>query len=240
MRKHFSWSVFKFCPYVFPYEGTVMDNVEIVSDDMYVVKQEMRPGWYCCVTLMFGERSIGVVDTGYENTPVDHVFPLILKKGRRLDEVNLIVNTHRDGDHVLGNAVFKERTGATIAIHELEYEAVPTADSKLRDGDQVRLGDRSFTVIHTPGHRPGSICLIDHGDKTLIVGDSVCGERADLIRMDKGVYISSLSKLLQVEADTMIMSHPFQPACKSTLVGGEVKEMIRASIEVAEKLVQAS
>jgi glyoxylase-like metal-dependent hydrolase (beta-lactamase superfamily II) len=203
-------------------------------------KQEMRPGWYCCVTLVFGEKNIGIVDTGYENTPVDHVFPLILKKGRRLDEVNLIVNTHRDWDHVRGNAVFKERTGATIAIHELEHEAVPTADAKLRDGDQVRLGDRNFTVIHTPGHRPGSICLFDHGDKTLIVGDSVCGERADLIRMDKEVYIASLRKLFQVEAGTMIMSHPFPPVGRSTLVGGEVKEMIRASMEVAKKLAQAS
>jgi len=217
-----------------------MNNVEIVSDDLYVVKQEMRPGWYCCVIVVFGEKNVGVVDTGYENTPVDHVFPLILEKGRSLDEVNFIVNTHRDGDHVLGNSVFKERTGTTIAIHELELEAVPTADTKLRDGDHVKLGDRVFTVIHTPGHRPGSICLIDHKNKVLITGDSVCGEREDLIRMDKEIYIASLNKLIQVEADTMIMSHPFQPAGKITLVGGEVKEMIKASIEVAKKLAHAN
>ncbi len=213
-----------------------MVNMEIVSDDLYVVKQEMRPGWYCCVTLVFGEKNIGVVDTGYENTPVDHVFPLILKKGRSLDEVNLIVNTHRDGDHVRGNAVFKERTGATIAIHELEHEAVPTADMILRDGDHVKLGDRTFKVIHTPGHRPGSICLIDHEDKLLITGDSVCGERDDLIRMEREVYIASLNRLLSVDAETMIMSHPFQPAGRSTLIGGEIKDMIRASIGVAERL----
>ena len=216
-----------------------MDNVEKVTDDLYVVKQEMRPGWFCCVLLVFGEKTIGVVDTGYENTPVDHVFPLILEKGRRLDEVDLIVNTHRDGDHVQGNAVFKERTGATIAIHELEREAVPTADTTFRDGNQMKLGDRTFTVIHTPGHRPGSICLFDRDDGLLITGDSVCGERKDLIRMEKEVYISSLNRLLNVEAKTMIMSHPFQPAGKSTLVGGEVKEMIRASIEVAKQLGSA-
>lgn len=216
-----------------------MVNMEIVSDDLCVVKQEMRPGWYCCVTLVFGEKNIGVVDTGYENTPVDHVFPLILKKGRSLDEVNLIVNTHRDGDHVRGNAVFKERTGATIAIHELEREAVPTADMILRDGDHVKLGDRTFKVIHTPGHRPGSICLLDHEDKLLITGDSVCGERDDLIRMEMEVYIASLNRLFNVDAETMIMSHPFQPAGRSTLIGGEIKDMIRASIGVAERLAQA-
>ena len=213
-----------------------MVNMEIVSDDLYIVKQEMRPGWYCCVTLVFGEKNIGVVDTGYENTPVDHVFPLILKKGRSLDEVNLIVNTHRDGDHVRGNVVFKERTGATIAIHELEHEAVPSADMTIRDGDHVKLGDRTFKVIHTPGHRPGSICLIDHEDKLLITGDSVCGERGDLIRMEREVYIASLNKLLSVDAETMIMSHPFQPAGRSTLIGGEIKDMIKASIGVAERL----
>jgi hydroxyacylglutathione hydrolase len=217
-----------------------MNNVEIVSDDLYVIKQEMRPGWYCCVILVFGEKNIGVVDTGYENTPADYVFPLIQEKGRSLNEVNHIVNTHCDGDHVRGNAVFKEGTGATISIHELEHEAVPTADTIIRDGDQVKLGDRVFTVIHTPGHRPGSICLIDHKNKTLITGDSVCGEREDLIRMDKEIYLASLNKLYQIETDTMIMSHPFQPAGKSTLVGGEVKEMIRASVEVAKKLVHAN
>jgi glyoxylase-like metal-dependent hydrolase (beta-lactamase superfamily II) len=213
-----------------------MSSVEKVADDLYVVKQEMRPGWFCCVSLVFGEKNIGVVDTGYENTPVDLVFPLILEKGRRLDEVNLIVNTHRDGDHVQGNAIFKERTGATIAIHELEREAVPTADTTIRDGDTVRLGDRTFTVIHTPGHRPGSICLLDRGDGLLITGDSVCGERKDLIRMDREVYISSLNRLLGIEVRMMVMSHPFQPAGRSTLVGGDVREMIMASIEVARQL----
>ncbi len=216
-----------------------MDDVETVSDDLYVVKQEMRPGWYCSVLLFLGEKTIGVVDTGYENTPVDHVFPLILSKSRRLDEVDLIVNTHRDGDHVLGNAVFKERTGAIVAIHELEREAVPTADRVLRDGDRVKLGDRTFTVILTPGHRPGSISLLDHEGKLLVTGDSVCGEREDLIRMDKEVYIASLNRLMSVEAETMIMSHPFPPAGKGTLVGREVRNMIRASIEVANRLGRA-
>lgn len=212
-----------------------MSDVEIVSNDLYVVKQEMRPGWYCSVILVFGEKNIGVVDTGYENTPVDHVFPLILGKGRRLDEVDLVVNTHRDGDHVLGNTVFKENTGASIAIHELEFEAVPAADRRLRDGDRVMLGDRSFTIIHTPGHRPGSICLLDQDDRLLITGDSVCGAREDLIRMDKEIYIASLNRLLVVEADTMIMSHPFQPAGKGTLRGDEVKDMVSASLEVAHR-----
>ncbi len=101
---------------------------EMVKDDLYLVRQEMRPGWTCNVVLVFGEDEIGVVDSGYENTPGDFVFPLIEERGRRIDEVSIIVNTHRDGDHIRGNAPLKEGTGAPLFIHELEREAVPTAD----------------------------------------------------------------------------------------------------------------
>ena len=213
-----------------------MNNVEEIAEDLYVIRQDMRPGWYCSVMVIFGEEKIGVIDTGYENTPVDYVFPLIEEKGRSLDEVYLVVNTHRDGDHIRGNTVLKEQTGAPIAIHSLELEAVPSADIILNDGDMVELGDRKFKVIHTPGHRPGAICLLDEDHRLLITGDSVCGTREDLIRMDKEIYIDSLRKLLDVDVDMMIMSHPFMPPGKNILEGLEIPEMIKASIEIAEQL----
>jgi len=134
-----------------------MNDAEQVTEDLFVVRQDMRLGWFCSVLVFFGEDSIGIVDTGYENTPEDHVFPLIREKGRELDEVDLIVNTHRDGDHVRGNTILKEKTGARIAVHRLEAEAVPSADLTIEDGDTLALGDREFNVIQTPGHRPGAI-----------------------------------------------------------------------------------
>ena len=208
--------------------------VEEVMGDILVVRQEMRSGWTCNVVLVLGEEEIGVVDTGYEDTGEALVFPAIEGRGRRLDEVSLIVNTHRDGDHIRGNASFKERTGAPIAAHELEMEAIPTADIKL--GDEVALGDRTFRVIHTPGHRPGAVCLYDEAGKLLLTGDSVCGTRENLIRMDKDIYIESLRGLLDLDVETMIMSHPFGPPEKDVLMGDEVKQMIEASIEIAENL----
>jgi glyoxylase-like metal-dependent hydrolase (beta-lactamase superfamily II) len=209
---------------------------EKVMNDIFVVRQEMRPDWTCNVVMVFGEDKIGVVDTGYENTPEDFVFPLIKEQGRHLDEVSIIVNTHRDGDHIRGNKVFKERTGAPVAIHELEMEAVPTSDTKL--GDNVTLGDRIFKVIHTPGHRPGAVCLYDEVDKILLAGDSVCGTRENLIRMDKKIYINSLKKLLELDVGLMVMSHPFAPLGKDILRGDEVKQMIEVSVEIAMNLIQ--
>jgi glyoxylase-like metal-dependent hydrolase (beta-lactamase superfamily II) len=207
---------------------------EMVKDDLYLVRQEMRPGWTCNVVLVFGENEIGVVDSGYENTPGDFVFPLIEERGRRVDEVSTIVNTHRDGDHIRGNAALKEGTGAPLLIHELEMEAVPTADARL--GESVALGDRTFKVIHTPGHRPGAVCLYDEGNRLLLTGDSVCGTRENLIRMDKHIYIESLQRLLGLDVETMIMSHPFGPMEKDILRGDEPRQMIEASIEIAQNI----
>ena len=213
-----------------------MSEVEQVYDDLFIVRHEMRPGWSCNVLVFFGEKNIGIVDTAFEETIRKVVFPLILERGRGLDEIDLVVNTHRDGDHIKGNQVVKENTGATIAAHRLEADEIPYVDRLLEDGDTVVLGDRVFSVIHTPGHRPGAICLFQRDTGLLLTDDVVCGTREDLIRMDKHTYIESLRRLEQLVVYTMIMSHPFMPAGKDILRGSETGEMIDASIRIAEKL----
>ena len=211
-------------------------SAEKFGNDLYIVKEDMRPGWYYSVFVLKGKDRIGIIDTGFEDTPENLVFPMMKEAGLNLKEINLIVNTHRDGDHVRGNIVFKEKTGATVMAHELEAEAIPGVDKTFKEDDVLHIGERMFKVIHTPGHRPGAVCLLDEKNKLLLTGDSVCGERQDLIRMDKEIYIKSLKVLLDLDVETMIMSHPFQPAGKNILTGKEVTEMLNASIKIAEKL----
>jgi glyoxylase-like metal-dependent hydrolase (beta-lactamase superfamily II) len=214
----------------------IIMNADTFADDIFIVGKDMRPGWYYSVLVLFGKDRIGVIDTGFENTLEDLVLPLIKGKGRDPSEINLVVNTHRDGDHVKGNKSFKDNTGATIMAHHLEAEAITLVDKTFKEDDFLHIGDRSFKVIHTPGHRPGAVCLLDEANKLLITADSVCGTREDLIRMGKEVYIKSLKGLLDLDVEHMIMSHPFQPAGKNILEGSEISEMIKASIEIAEKL----
>lgn len=213
-----------------------MKDVQKVAEDLYFIEQPLRPGWFVGVSVVLGSEKIGLVDTGFERTPEERIFPTLRNMGRKPEEINCVVNTHRDGDHVLGNSVIKKETGAKITVHELDAEAVETVDIKLKDGDFIDLGDRSFRVVHTPGHTLGSICLYDQENSALITGDSVCGERSDLIRMNKEIYIVSLRKLLDLKVEVMIMSHPFLPIGKSVLTGDECERMIRASMSVAEKL----
>jgi glyoxylase-like metal-dependent hydrolase (beta-lactamase superfamily II) len=52
---------------------------------------------------------------------------------------------------------------------------IPTsrATSTLRDGDTFDLGGRTLTALHTPGHSPDSICLLDERDGILFAGDTI-------------------------------------------------------------------
>ena len=213
-----------------------MKGIQKVAEDLYLIEQPMRPGWFVGIIVVLGNGKIGLVDTGFERTPEEYIFPALRSLGHKPEEINFVVNTHGDGDHILGNKVIKDKTNAKIAAHELEAEAIETSDINLKDEGSVKLGNREFKVVHTPGHRPGSICLYDQKNRTLITGDSVCGDRIDLIRMDKNIYIGSLRKLLDLDIKDLIMSHPFKPLGKSILSGNEPKDMIQESIDIAAKL----
>lgn len=43
----------------------------------------------------------------------------------------------------------------------------------LNDGQRIDLGDRELTVLHTPGHSPDSLCLLDERDGLLFAGDTL-------------------------------------------------------------------
>lgn len=49
----------------------------------------------------------------------------------------------------------------------------PAPTGLLREGDEVDLGDRALRVLHTPGHTPDSICLLDEASGALFAGDTV-------------------------------------------------------------------
>ena len=68
----------------------------------------------------------------------------------------------------------------------------------LRDGDVLDLGDRTFAVLHLPGHTPGSIALFDRDDGTLFTGDVIYdGALLDgIVGADRDQYRRSLRRLL--------------------------------------------
>lgn len=213
-----------------------MENVEKVDDDLYFVRYVHREGSFVGVTVFIGRHKIGLVDTGFEATVVNNLFPFIKKLGYNPEEIDLVVNTHSDPDHAQGNKIIKEKTKAKIAIHNLDAKNIEFADIKLNEGDIVELGDRKFEIVHAPGHTPGNICLYQKENQLLITGDSLCGDRVDLIRMNKDIYVNSIKKLLDLKVELLIQSHPRKPIEKAVLNGDEARKMMMASISFADKL----
>jgi len=68
-----------------------------------------------------------------------------------------VIETHVHADHYSGSRALAKSTGAQLCFHnnaEAQFEF-----HKLNDGDVIKVGNVSVTVIHTPGHTMDSICL---------------------------------------------------------------------------------
>jgi len=87
-------------------------------------------------------------------------------------DVQMIIVTHRHGDHWAAIDLVKEKLGAPVFCHEADRApyAAKVFDT-LQDGAEIQLGESRVRIIHTPGHTPGSICLLVEG--VLISGDTL-------------------------------------------------------------------
>lgn len=134
----------------------------------------------------------------------------------------LIVLTHGHVDHMAAAATVKAATGAPVLIHAADREFVenphpywvqlvggaePVAvDADLTDGQVLSVGALSLRVLHTPGHSPGSVCLLTDG--ALFTGDTLFAGsvgRTDLPGGSLTQLEASLRRLLaETTPDTVV------------------------------------
>jgi glyoxylase-like metal-dependent hydrolase (beta-lactamase superfamily II) len=97
---------------------------------------------------------------------------------RELDDHRLgtIVTTHRHFDHWQALPEMIAATGAPVLAHPADAGELPVdVADELEDGDTVRVGECTLSVIHLVGHTPGSIALLYDGPDRphLFTGDSL-------------------------------------------------------------------
>ena len=139
--------------------------------------------------------------------------------------VKYLIHTHGHLDHVSATATIQQETGAPVLIHEedqilldnLELQGTmfgliapepPTVDRYIGEGDKIDWAGRTLSVIETPGHSPGGVCLNLEGEKILFAGDTLFQDsigRTDLWGGDYEQLLDSIrEKLWQLDDDTIV------------------------------------
>jgi hydroxyacylglutathione hydrolase len=195
--------------------------------------KQIQVGQFAVFAYMVGSQKTGdalVID------PAGDMDTLLDEAARNGLKIKYIVNTHSHVDHIMGNKRMKEITNGEIVIHEAEAtaliaqspqtmrmfgaEASPPADRTVKDGDTIVVGEIELTVIHTPGHSPGSMCLYTDGlvftGDTLFVGGV---GRTDLGGGSWETLVSSIrSKLFSLPDATVVLpGHNYGESSKSTI-----------------------
>lgn len=155
-------------------------------------------GTNCYIVFDEAGREAAVIDPGGSAEGIMSVI-----KNEKLT-VKYIINTHGHADHVMANLKLKEATGAPILIHAADADMLGSgqrnlsafiggsvscgpADQTLKDGDVVTVSSNlALTVIHTPGHTPGGICL--HAGGALFSGDTLFAESIGRTDFPGGSY----------------------------------------------------
>ena len=157
-----------------------------------------------------------VVDPG-DNIP--EIISRLQKHGLTLRQ---IVVTHAHIDHVGGAAQLRKSTGAPVLMNQQDLEllgmmemqagwlGVPTPqvappDASAEDGLAIGLATLPAQVLHTPGHTPGSICLLFPDQHLLLAGDTLFAGsigRTDLPGGDGEQILRSLRGRLLVLPDS--------------------------------------
>jgi hydroxyacylglutathione hydrolase len=179
----------------------------------------------CNCSILGDENSLEaiVVDPG------DDISRIIAVLTRHQLIVKQIIITHAHIDHIAGAARLKQLTGAPILYNEndlplvkmMDIQAgwlgigtpeVPPPDDTLDHGKLISISGFSGTILHTPGHTQGSICLYLPDKQLLLAGDTLFAGsigRTDLPGGNSHQLIASIRESLLTLPDevTVIPGH---------------------------------
>ncbi len=165
-------------------------------------------------------REAMVIDPG-DN--IDQIMAIVERHGLTVKQ---IVVTHAHIDHVGGAMKLKQRTGAAILLNQndqallkmLDMQAAwvgmrspgsVSIDQTVSDGDKVTVGGIQASVMHTPGHTEGSVCLYFPAEQKLIAGDTLFAGsigRTDLPGGSMEKILRSLhAKVMALPDDTIVV-----------------------------------
>ena len=164
-------------------------------------------GTNCYIVWDENTKNAAVIDPGDE---APSVLQTLQKEGLHLQ---MILLTHAHFDHIGAVDAIQADTGCKVYLHKADLTLPPEMTGTTPhptdfydEGDTVTLDSIVFRVLHTPGHTPGSVCLI--ADDVMFSGDTLfagsCG-RTDFPGSSWMQMESSLRKLHDLPGDYTVL-----------------------------------
>ena len=240
--------ILKGLPYVLPY--LIISNGEVTLIDC---------GWNTDTAfeaLTEGMKEHGVSPEALTKLIITHVHPDHFGMSGRLKELSNceIVMHEKESDFVdsryFADKSFTDEMQTDMQRHmqqhgvpELPADLLPKgsmnrmqnilpakADTKVRGGEHLNIGDFDLEVVWTPGHAPGHICLYEENRRILFSGDHILPTITPNISIHVQSannpledYISSLETVEKLDVDHVLPAHEF-----------DIKELKRRILEIRD------
>ena len=173
----------------------------------------------CSYVLYDDTKECVIVDPGMQNeNEQKRLVKFIEENG--LTPVKLL-NTHGHFDHIMSVDTLRQaEPDLKVYIHEADAPMLTDGDKNafslffgqdrvwkeadilLTDGHKVAVGGTAFTVVHPPGHSPGSVCYLCESEGILLTGDTLFADnigRCDLWGGSYAVMRQSLKRLREFD-----------------------------------------
>ena len=161
----------------------------------------------CYIAWADNADSCIVIDPGYEP---ETILAEVCRLGKSVDAILL---THGHFDHVGGVDFLSRRADCPVYLHlgelnlpESFTDGPLVYNKNYAEGDDLTLAGLTFRVLHTPGHTPGSVCLVC--EDTMFSGDTLfmdsCG-RTDFPGGDNVQMHKSLQRLAGLQGDFQVL-----------------------------------
>ena len=150
-----------------------------------------------------------------------------------INESNILKSPTRENtlaEPYVEDSIFTKLPPYPYISTEYAVKAAP-ATKLLKDGDVIDLGDRHFTVMHTPGHSPGGIMLYENSTEILFSGDTVYDGPLihNAYHSDLVDYIDSMKRILDLPVCIIHGGH------FSSFDGARYRELIKIFLDSNDK-----